>query len=46
MILNTLNITVGVLVAFSVWCAAMLFAVLVLHVLVVGGLTVYHLMHS
>ena len=50
MIIKTINITVGVLVAFSVWCAAMMFAVFVaivaLHVLVIGGFTVYHLMHS
>jgi hypothetical protein len=50
MIIKTINITVGVLVAFSVWCAAVMFAVFVaivaLHVLVIGGFTVYHLMHS
>jgi hypothetical protein len=50
MFLKTLNITLGVLVAFSVWCAALLFAIFVamlaLHVLLVGGLTVYHLMQS
>jgi hypothetical protein len=48
MIIKTFNITLGVLVAFSVWCAALMFAVfiamLMLHVLVIGGLTVYHLM--
>lgn len=44
MIIKTINITLGVLVAFSVWCAALMFAVLVLHVLVIGGFTVYHLM--
>ena len=46
MIMKTLNITVGVLVAFSVWCAAVMFAIVALHVLVIGGFTVYHLMHS
>jgi len=50
MIIKTFNITLGVLVAFSVWCAALMFAVfiamLMLHVLVIGGLTVYHLMHN
>jgi hypothetical protein len=50
MILKTFNITLGILVALSVWCAALMFAVFVailaLHVLVVGGLTVYHLMQS
>ena len=48
MILKAFNITLGVLVAFSVWCAALMFAVfiamLMLHVLVIGGLAVYHLM--
>ena len=43
---KTIQITLGVLVAFSVWCAALLFAVLALHVVVIGGFTVYHLMHS
>jgi len=50
MILKTFNITLGVLVAFSVWCAALMFAVFVaivaLNVLVVGVFTVYHLMSS
>ena len=50
MIIKTINITLGVLVAFSVWCAALLFAVFIaivtLHVLVIGGFTVYHLMNS
>jgi hypothetical protein len=47
MILKTFNITLGVLVALSVWCAALTFAIFVaaltLHVLFVGGLTLYHL---
>jgi hypothetical protein len=50
MMMKTIHITVGVLVAFSVWCAAVLVAVcvaiVVLHVLVIGGVTVYHLMQS
>jgi hypothetical protein len=50
MLLKTLNITLGVLVAFSVWCAALMFAVfaaiLTLHVLAIGGLMIWHLMHS
>jgi len=50
MIIKTFNITLSVLVAFSVWCAALMFAVFIamvmLHVLVIGGLTVYHLMHN
>ncbi len=50
MMMKTINITVGVVVAFSVWCAAVMFAVFVaiiaVHVLLIGGLTAYHLMHS
>ena len=50
MMIKTLNITLGVLVGFSVWCAALLFAILVamvaMHILVIGGLTIYHLMNS
>jgi hypothetical protein len=50
MILKTFNITLGVLVAFSVWCGAILVtacvAIVALHALVIGGLTAYHLIHS
>jgi len=46
MMIKTFNITLGVLVAFSVWCAAVMFAIATLHVLVVGGFALYHLMHS
>ncbi len=50
MIIKTINLTLGVLVAFSVWCAALMFAIFVaiiaVHVLVIGGFTVYHLMQS
>ncbi len=46
MILKAFNRTLGVLVAFSVWCAALVFAVLAMRALLAGGLTVYHLMHS
>jgi hypothetical protein len=46
MMIKTINITLGVLVAFSVWSAAVMFAIVTLHVLVMGGFTVYHLMHS
>ncbi len=50
MMIKTINITLGVLVAFSVWCAAVMFAIFVavvtLHVVVVGGMTAYHLIHS
>jgi hypothetical protein len=50
MILKTFNITLGVLVAFSVWCAALMFAVFVaimaLHVAIIAGFTIYHLMNS
>jgi len=50
MMLKTFNITLGVLVAFSVWCAAVMVAafvaIMALHILVVGGMTAYHLLHS
>jgi hypothetical protein len=50
MMIKALNIALGILVAFSVWCAAVMLAVFVaivaLHVLAIGGLTVYHLTHS
>ncbi len=50
MILKTFNITLDVLVAFSVWCAALMFAIFValltLNVVAIVGLTVWHLMHS
>ena len=46
MILKTFNITLGVLVAFSVWCAALVVALLALNVVMIAGLTIYHLMHS
>jgi hypothetical protein len=51
MLIKTINIALGALVAFSVWCAAITFAVLVaivaLRVVVIGGLIVYsHLKHS
>ena len=50
MIIKTINITLGVLVAFSVWCAAVMVAafvaIMALHVLGIGGMTAYHLLHS
>jgi hypothetical protein len=42
MILKTFNITLGVLVALSVWCYAVAF----LYVLVTAALLAYHLMSS
>jgi len=45
MILKTFNVTLDVLVVFSVWCAALLVTVVALHLLVVGGLTAYYLLH-
>jgi hypothetical protein len=45
-ILKTFNITLGVLVAFSLWCAALMFAVFVaimaLHLAIIAGFTIYH----
>jgi hypothetical protein len=46
MMIKAFNITLGVLVALSVWCAAVMFAIVTLHVLVIGGITVYHLLNS
>jgi hypothetical protein len=50
MMIKTLNLTLDVLVAFSVWCAAVMFAMFVaivtLHVVMIGGMTAYHLIHS
>ena len=46
MMIKSFNIALGVLVAFSVWCAAVLFAILALHIMVIGGFTIYHLMNS
>ena len=50
MMIKTFKITLGLLVAFSVWCAALMFAVFVaiiaVHVLVISGFTIYHLVNS
>ena len=50
MLLKTIHVALNVLVALTVWSAALMFAVFIamvmLHVLVIGGLTVYHLMHN
>jgi hypothetical protein len=46
MMMKTIHITVGVLVALSVWSAAVMFAIATLHVLVASGFAVYHLLHS
>ena len=46
MIIKTMKITLNALVALSVLCAAVMLAIATWHVLVVGGVTVYHLMHS
>ena len=50
MITKTINITLSVLVAITVWCAALMLAILIailaLHVVVTGGFTVYHLLNS
>ena len=49
MMMKTFSMTVGILVALTVWFAALtmalFLAVLGMHVLVIGGLTVYHLLH-
>jgi hypothetical protein len=50
MIIKTLKTGVDALVVVSVWCAAVMVvafvAILILHVLMIGGLTAYCLMHS
>jgi len=49
MMIKTIKTTVNVLVAFSVWCVAVMFAVsiaILARYLVLGGLTAYHLLHS
>lgn len=45
MMLKTLHLTLDVLVAFSVWCAALLVAVPAWRVVIAGGFAVYHLLH-
>jgi hypothetical protein len=50
MLLKTVNVMLNVLVALTVWGAALMFALCIAiagwHLLVAGGLTVSHLMHS
>jgi hypothetical protein len=50
MLLKTINVTLNVLVALTVWGAALMFAVFiaiaVLHILAFGGVTLDHLVHS
>jgi len=50
MMIKTMKITLDVLVIFSVWCAAVMFAVFIAimarHIVVDGGMTAYHLLHS
>ena len=46
MLVKTINITVGVLVTFTVGCAAVLFALMAWRLLVLGGIAVFHLLNS
>jgi hypothetical protein len=50
MLLKTFNMTLNVLVALTVWSAALMFAVFIaiftLHLLALGGLTIDHVVHS
>jgi hypothetical protein len=50
MLLKTVNVALNVLVALTVWSAALMFAVFIaviaLHVLALGGLTIDHWTHS
>jgi hypothetical protein len=47
---KTFQVTLGRLLDAMVWMAALTLAILIAvvgaHVLIIGGLTVYHLMHS
>jgi hypothetical protein len=46
---KTISITLDILIALGVWLAVLMLAVLVgvvmLHILVIAGFTVYHLLH-
>jgi hypothetical protein len=44
--LNAFKITLGVMLGFVASLAAVFVMVLALHVAVIAGFTVYHLMHS
>jgi len=48
--LKTINVTLGALVAFSVWMAVVFLGILVaaavMKIFMIGGSAVYHLMHS
>jgi hypothetical protein len=50
MLLKTIHVALNVLVALTVWSAALMFAVFIaimaLHVLAVGGFTIDHWSHS
>jgi hypothetical protein len=50
MMTRAFQLTLSAVMAFSVWVAALLLAIFVtvvgLHVLLIGGLTVYHLIRS
>jgi hypothetical protein len=49
MITKTINIALGVLVALTVWCAAVMFAIVIamiaLRIVIFGGFTVHHLLN-
>ena len=45
MMTKTIHIMVSVLVALTIWCAAVMFAIVTLRVLVIGAITAYHLLH-
>ncbi len=50
MMMKTIHAALGVVVAFSVWASVLLLGILVIaamaQVFMMGGFTVYHLMHS
>jgi len=44
MMIKTLNLTVDILVALSLWCAAVAMTVSILHLVMAGGSTAWRLM--
>ena len=44
--MKAFKITLGIILGIGVSLVALVLAILVLHVFVIGGFTVYHLMHS
>lgn len=45
MLIKTINVVVETVVTLIVWFAVLLLALVTFQVLVIGGFTVYHLLH-